>query len=97
MHLKISSEKKHQVLRTFYGGMGSLKTKVTYLDQEVLHRYTDRIGDSDLHLITWPPRYRELTPSVFFVQVYIKDTVYGPSVANTLQKLKKASVSITNL
>ncbi|GFV37500.1 uncharacterized protein TNCV_4968421 [Trichonephila clavipes] len=64
----------------------------SYLNQELPQRWMGLANDGDFPLITWPPKFPDLTPCDLFLWGYVRATVYVPSMLKTLQNLKNAFV-----
>ena len=60
-----------------------------YLNDELPHRWTGRVGRNDLAFLRWPHRSPDLTPCDFFLWVHIKDIVYLLLLPQTTEELKK--------
>ena len=56
-----------------------------YLNRNLPQRWIGPTGKEDDALMRWPPRSPDLTPCDFFFWVFVKDTVFVPSLATNLQ------------
>ncbi|PNF14515.1 hypothetical protein B7P43_G15641 [Cryptotermes secundus] len=81
-----SMEKNPHVNKAFCGGIGNVHC---YLNNELGHHWTGRVGEDDVVLFTWPPRSPDLMPCDFFLWGYIKDRVYVPPLPRTLVELRE--------
>jgi hypothetical protein len=67
-----------------------------FLNQSLLQRWIDRIGNEDLALLFRPPRSPDLTPCDFFVWGFVKEEVYIPPLPTTLDDLKNSIRAAVN-
>ncbi|GBM89004.1 hypothetical protein AVEN_51208-1, partial [Araneus ventricosus] len=60
-----------------------------YLNDELPHRWIERVGEDDLTFYPWPPRSPDLTPCDFLLWELTKDIVFVPPLPKALKELMK--------